>query len=104
MTALSAATSAGQLEDLGGSLRLEADDGVIEPVLAELAVGGELGALEGLLVLGEGVEGLLAGDHVVLEDVGSDGGSDLTLMLLESRVRGGKDGVVSAGEVNSLGL
>merc|ERR1719506_673184 len=94
----------GPVGGLGGSLRLEADDGVVQPVLAELAVGGQGAALERLLVRGEGVERLLALDHVVLEDVRVDGGADLRVVLLDGRVGGREERVLAAREVDAGAL
>ena len=85
---------------LGGSLGLEANDSVVQPVLAELAVAGQGAALHGVLVAVKAVHANLAWDDVVLEDVGGDVGSDFLGVLLEGRVRWGEDGVVTAGEVN----
>merc|ERR1719199_1226576 len=68
----------GPVRGLGGALGLEADDRVVEPVLAELAVRGEGAAVERLLVRVEAVHGDLAGDHVVLEDVGAEGAKAAT--------------------------
>ena len=66
MMPLSHSTSDGQWNDLD-LFRLEADDGVGEPVLAELAVVGQRAAARASSGPSEGVHRLLALDHVVLE-------------------------------------
>ena len=80
---------------LGRALGLEADDGAVEPVLAELAVRREGAAVERLLVRVEGVHRLLALDHVVLEHGGVDRRADLVVVLVEvvelSSVTGSED-------------
>merc|ERR1719217_1400569 len=68
---------------LGGTLGLETDDRVVEPVLAELAVRRERSTVECLLVRVEGIHRLLALDHVVLERVSRDRCADLVVVLVE---------------------
>ncbi|CAH0368550.1 unnamed protein product [Pelagomonas calceolata] len=87
---------------LGRALRLEADDGVVEPVLAELAVVGQRAAVERLLVRVEGVHRLLALDHVVLEHVSRDRRADLVVVLVEGRVGRREERVLTAREVDAL--
>ncbi|CAH0376624.1 unnamed protein product, partial [Pelagomonas calceolata] len=87
---------------LGRALGLEADDGAVEPVLAELAVRREGAAVERLLVRVEGVHRLLALDHVVLEHVVADRRADLVVVLVEGRVGRRKERVLAAREVDAL--
>merc|ERR1719231_501090 len=94
----------GPVGGLGGALGLEANDGVVEPVLAELAVGSQGAALERDLVRVEAVEGFLARDDVVLEDVRGDRRADLLGVLVERSVRGREEGVLAVAEVDARGL
>ena len=89
---------------LGGTFGFKSNNGEVEPVLAELSVGGEGASVEGFLVGGEAVQALLSFDDVVLEDIGINGGANLVLVLLEGRVRRGKDGEFARAEVNAVGF
>ena len=75
---------------LGRALGLEADDGAVEPVLAELAVRREGAAVERLLVRVEGVHRLLALDHVVLEHVSRIGVPTSLLCLSKAELAGAR--------------
>merc|ERR1711918_233060 len=70
----------------GGAFRLQANDGIVQPVLAELAVRGEGATLDRFLVGGESIERDFARDDVVLEDVPRDRGADFLLVLVEGRI------------------
>merc|ERR1719231_403270 len=80
------------------------NDAVVEPVLAELAVGSQGAGLERDLVRVEAVEGFLARDDVVLEDVRGDRRADLLGVLVERSVRGREEGVLAVAEVDARGL
>ena len=82
------------------AVRLEADDGAIEPVLTEFAVRRQRVAVEGGLIGGEHVERLLAEDDVVLDHIGGDGGA----RLCERGVGRCEDRVLTRGEVDAVGL
>jgi len=73
---------------LGGARRRDAHHGVVEEGLAHVTAVGELVALEGGLVAADGADGDLAGNDVVLEDVGGE----LALELREGGVGRHEDG------------
>ena len=80
---------------LGRTLGLQADDRVVEPVLAELEVGSQLAAVEGVLVGVEAIHVSLARDDVVLKDRLVNGRADLALVLFNGSVGRGGQGEVA---------
>jgi hypothetical protein len=77
---------------------------VVEPHLAELALGLEGGTLQRLLVGVQLVKLLRAKDHVVLEHLGRHWPVALLLVLLKCRVDRREDSVAARGEVDAVRL
>ena len=68
---------------------LLSEDGVVEESLAELPGVGKLLAVEGVHVSADGVNGMLSGDNMVLEDILGELGLS---SLLDDGVNGSDDG------------
>jgi hypothetical protein len=96
--AVVAADVGGPARRLGRTLRLEADDSIVEPGLAEAALVLEDLPVQRRLVPLKHVQRLPPGNDVVFEHVGGDRPAALALVLLKRGVRRGEQGEVSRAE------